>query len=103
MPEETIEKIFTEVPFPGWALEHAAVTETSLMMYFAPELCHLEKMDENAAAVPLPYFRYPLKKDDVPSSGALASAYSSSAEKGKMIVDVVLSELVKICDKEFNK
>ena len=48
------------------------------------------------------YFRYPLKKDDVPESGALASCAYSSAEKGKVIVDKVLPELVNICKKEFN-
>ena len=32
MPAEIIDKVFDEVPFPGWAFEHAAVTETSLMM-----------------------------------------------------------------------
>ncbi len=36
MSPDVIDKVFDEVPFPGWALEHAAVTETSLMMYFAP-------------------------------------------------------------------
>ena len=54
---------------------------------------------ENAKA--LPYFRYPLYKNDVPESGALASANSSSAERGKIIVDSVIPELVKICQKEF--
>lgn len=49
----------------------------------------------------LPYFRYPLKKGDVPESGALASSVSSSAERGKIIVDSVVPELVKICKKEF--
>lgn len=34
MSPDIIDKVFDEVPFPGWALEHAAVTETSLMMYF---------------------------------------------------------------------
>ena len=44
MPAEIIDKVFDEVPFPGWAFEHAAVTETSLMMAFAPELVHEERM-----------------------------------------------------------
>lgn len=33
--------------------------------------------------------------------GALASANSSSAERGKIIVDSVIPELVRICQKEF--
>ena len=100
LSEEVIEKIFDQVPFPGWAFEHAAVTETSLMMYFAPQLCHLERMAEAEPAEALPYFRYPLKKGDVPETGALASAYSSSSEKGEQIVAAVIPELVNICRKE---
>ena len=101
MPEDVIDKVFDEVPFPGWAFEHAAVTETSLMMYFAPELVHFERAVEAPPTEALPYFRYPLKKGDVPESGALASSLSSSAERGKIIVDSVIPELVKICTKEF--
>lgn len=101
MPENVIGQVFDEVPFPGWAFEHAAVTETSLMMYFAPELVHFDRAVEAPPTVALPYFRYPLYKDDVPESGALASSVSSSAERGKLIVDAVIPELVKICKKEF--
>ena len=54
-----------------------------------------------ANAKALPYFRYPLYKGDVPESGALASANSSSAQRGMIIVDSVIPELVKICHKEF--
>lgn len=70
------------------------------MMYFAPQLCHLERMAEAEPAEALPYFRYPLKKGDVPETGALASAYSSSSEKGEQIVAAVIPELVNICRKE---
>ncbi|MFR3557113.1 MAG: creatininase, partial [Paraclostridium sordellii] len=44
MSPDVIDKVFDEVEFPGWALEHAAVTETSLMMYFAPELVREDKI-----------------------------------------------------------
>ena len=43
----------------------------------------------------------PLYKGDVPESDALASANSSSAQRGMIIVDSVIPELVKICHKEF--
>ncbi len=101
MSQDVIDEVFNEVPFPGWAFEHAAVTETSLMMYFKPELVHFENNVEAGETEALPYFRYPLYKGDVPETGALASAKSSSAEKGKFIVDSVIHELVKICEKEF--
>lgn len=40
MSQDVIDEVFNEVPFPGWAFEHAAVTETSLMMYFKPEIVY---------------------------------------------------------------
>ena len=94
-------KVFDEVPFPGWAFEHAAVTETSLMMAFAPELVHEERMVDTQGATPCPYHIYPVPKDAVPPTGVLAPARSSSAARGQLIIDSVLDELVKICDKEF--
>ena len=63
MPAEIIDKVFDEVPFPGWAFEHAAVTETSLMMAFAPELVHEERMVDTQGATPCPYHIYPVPKD----------------------------------------
>ena len=101
MPHRVIDEIFNEVPFPGWAFEHAAITETSLMMYFAPELVHEERMIDEKGAEPKPYHKYPIDKDAVPANGVLATAKTSSAAKGKVIVDAVLTELVDIVEKVF--
>jgi len=101
MPEDVIDRIFDEVPFPGWALEHAAVTETSLMMYFAPELVHEERIIDTHGATPCVYFKYPIDKNAIPETGVLASAKSSSAKKGKIIVDEVIPNLVKIVNTVF--
>lgn len=101
MPEDVIDKVFDEVPFPGWAFEHAAVTETSLMMYFAPELVHFERAVEAPPTVALPYFRYPLKKDDVPESGALASSVSSSAARGKSLWTESFQSWLKFARRNF--
>lgn len=101
MPADIIDQVFDEVPFPGWAFEHAAVTETSLMMAFAPELVHEDRMVDAKGATPCPYHIYPVPKDAVPPTGILAPAKSSSAERGQIIIDSVLEELVKIVKKEF--
>jgi len=98
---DVIDKVFDEVPFPGWALEHAAVTETSLMMYFAPELVREDKIIDTENATPATYYRYPIEKDIVPETGILASAKSSSAERGKIIVDNVVPNIVKIVEEAF--
>ncbi len=101
MSPDVIDKVFDEVPFPGWALEHAAVTETSLMMYFAPELVREDKILDTENASPATYFRYPIEKDIVPETGILASAKSSSAARGKIIVDDVIPNIVKIVKEAF--
>lgn len=103
MPEDIIDKVFDEVPFPGWAFEHAAVTETSLMMAFAHELVHEDRMVDTQGATPCPYHIYPVPDGAVPKTGVLAPARSFTAARGQLIIDSVLDELVKICKKEFNK
>lgn len=90
MSPDLIDEIFDTVPFPGWALEHAAVTETSLMMYLAPELVREHKITERANAVPEICYRYPIDRNSIPADGCLASAQSSTAEKGRKIVEDVI-------------
>ena len=98
--QNTIDKIFDEVEFPGWALEHAAITETSLILKFKPELVHMDKLiDEKIEEVPT-YQVYPIPKDLVPKSGLLSIGRTSSAAKGELIVDEALSKMVEIVNKE---
>lgn len=101
LTDAVVDQIFDTVPFPGWALEHAAITETSLMMYLAPDLVFEDKMIEEDGATPLPYFKYPIVKGMVPDSGLLATARSSSSQKGKLITDEALKAFVEISKKEF--
>lgn len=99
--QNTIDKIFDEVEFPGWALEHAAITETSLILKFRPDLVHMDRLvDEKIEEVPT-YQVYPIPKDLVPSSGLLSIGRTSSAEKGQLIVEEALSEMINIIKKEF--
>lgn len=100
LPNTLIDKIFDEVPFPGWALEHAAITETSLMMYFAPELVLADKIIDSKTE-PCAYHKYPIDKSTIPATGVLATAKSSTAAKGKLIVDTVLDKLEEIVDLAF--
>ena len=96
MPSSIIDKIFDEVPFPGWAFEHAAITETSLMLLFAEHLVRMDKIIDIKGASPVPYQKYPINKNIIPSSGVLATAKTSSKEKGQIIVDSVVPILTNI-------
>lgn len=101
LSQEVIDKVFEDVPFPGWASEHAAITETSLMMYLAPELVREDAIPAETGFSPIPYHKYPIVKGMVPDSGALASAKGSSAEKGRIITEAAVEEFVRIAKENF--
>ena len=102
LDQKTVDEIFKDVPFPGWALEHAAITETSLMMYLEPDLVRTELMPTEVKAQALPYSVYPARHDLVPDCGVLAAPVGSTKEKGKLIVDKAIEGFIKIFKKEFN-
>ena len=100
LSQETIDKVFDVIPFPGWAFEHAAITETSLMMYLAPELVREENMSDEMGAKPSAYAKYPIVHGMVPDSGILAPSVSSTYEKGKLMTDEAISSFIAIVKKE---
>ncbi len=85
LTERITEKLF-EGSFISWEVEHAAVMETSVMMYLHPDLVHLDQIPDHPPAVFPGYDMYPSDTSLVPSSGALSSAKLASAEKGEMVV-----------------
>ncbi len=100
LPQEVIEQVFAQSTFPGWALEHAAVTETSLMAYLAPELVRLDKLPVVEGFVPPTYIRVPNKPTDIPSHGALADASAADAAKGQLLFNAAVAGIVEICATE---
>lgn len=99
---DMINRVFDEVPFPGWALEHAAITETSLMMYFAPGMVRTDWMEDVEPAVPGFCYQYPIDRNSIPASGVLATARSSSAEKGKWIAEDAVSNITAYLKEAFS-
>lgn len=96
-----IPKVWDEVPFPGWELEHAAILETSAMLYYAPELVDLSQCrDEGVDGLPK-FSVFPARADLVPAYGGLATARTSSVEKGKLMVENALDTLEGIVRREF--
>lgn len=101
LDQGTVDKIFCDVPFPGWAFEHAAITETSLMMYLRPDLVRTDLIPEDVKATALPYTVYPPYEGMVPACGSLAPSKGSSADKGKLIVDKALDAFCDIVKQQF--
>jgi creatinine amidohydrolase len=97
---ETLAQIFPE-GFPGYALEHAAVMETSLMLHFHPDLVDLAALPDDKPADFPPYDMYPTRTAWVPCSGVLSPAGGGSAEKGALLAaDYIEGVTAAIC-KEF--
>ena len=99
--QPVMDQVFDEVPFPGWALEHAAIAETSMTLYFKPELVHMDRLVEDGVEEELTYNVYPAPKGIVPETGLLATARTSTAEKGKLLAEDIAKKYVEIVKKEF--
>src|SRR3984957_9109079 len=90
--EKTLASVFP-AGFPGFALEHAAVIETSMMLHFHPELVQLAQIPDEPPANFPPYETYPAHTEWVPASGVLSSARGATLEKGVLITDEVLARI----------
>ena len=99
---DVLPKIFDEVEFAGWELEHAAIVETSAMMFFAPDLVNEELfLDEGLENLPRCH-SFPVRPGLLPDSGNLHTPRTSSAEKGRLIVEDVIRNLKKMTVEEFS-
>jgi creatinine amidohydrolase len=98
--QETLEEFFPN-GFPGLDLEHAAVLETSLMLYLFPDLVHMDKLPDDVPAEFPPYDLYPPNPDWVPPSGALSVAEGSSAEIGRRLTEESVELCVSALRREF--
>ncbi|MDN0076331.1 creatininase [Crenobacter sp. SG2303] len=97
---ETLTKVFPD-GFPGYALEHAAVMETSMSLYLHPHLVRLEKLPDDPPADFPPYDVYPLNPAWTPASGVLSPAHGASADKGKNLIDEYVQRIATALKDEF--
>jgi len=97
-----VDKLFTEAGFPGWDTEHAAITETSLMLYFSPELVREDKIIDDQSERKPTYSIFPPPDDIIPKSGVLYKATYASREKGEELAKHILDKIVKIVSDELS-
>jgi creatinine amidohydrolase len=88
--EDTIREIYP-YGFPGWAVEHGGVLETSLMLHLYPHLVDMSKVVDQEPATFPPYDFFPVKPEWTPCSGCLSSAKPASAQKGKLLFEVCVN------------
>jgi creatinine amidohydrolase len=87
--------------FPGLALEHAAVIETSLWLYLEPSAVHLDRMVADAPDRHPPYDVLPIDTTMTTASGSLSSPFGADASKGEMLTRRTIGHLIDILDREF--
>ena len=98
--EERIREIYPG-EFPGWDLEHAATTETSLMLALDPDsVRHARVLDERMDHVP-PYAVFPQPRDLVPRSGVMSRATPASLELGEALLETVVLGFEDLFEREF--
>ena len=96
-----IDELFAEAGFPGWDVEHAAITETSLMQYFAPELVREGKILDDQSERKPTYSIFPPPDDTFPKSGVPYKATFASREKGEKLAKQVAGTIVQLVRLEF--
>lgn len=99
LTETTLASVFP-AGFPGFALEHAAVIETSLMLHYHPELVRLDLLPDDGPADFPPYDVYPTRQHWVPLSGVLSSAKGASAGKGAQMAAEVARRMAEAVEHE---
>lgn len=100
LTEATLAQVFPD-GFPGFALEHAAIIETSLMLHYHPSLVRVDLIPDDGPADFPPYDVYPSRRHWVPLSGVLSSARGSDAEKGRLIAEEVAQRLADAVQARF--
>ena len=100
-PEAVPDEIFTD-GLPGFALEHAALIETSMMLALHPQLVAMDKLPDDGPACFSVHDCYPQDGRGVPASGVLASAAGASTEKGEKIIAAICEHMAQALQTEFS-
>ncbi|MEZ5571031.1 MAG: creatininase [Halioglobus sp.] len=93
-PETVLDAVF-DGNFPGYDLEHAALIETSMMLYWQPELVRVDKIPQNDIARFEKFDSFPQDGKGVPPSGVLAPARGASAAKGQLIIENTVTAITE--------
>jgi creatinine amidohydrolase len=98
--EGTITRLYPD-GFPGMALEHGGVMETSLMLALHPHLVDMSKAVDFPDPTFPPYDLFPLNPDWVPPAGNLSSALRATEDKGKEMLRVAVEGITAATREEF--
>jgi creatinine amidohydrolase len=80
--------------FPGWALEHAAHLETSLLLAIRPDLVRRDAIARDGVSDLPPYDIYPQPAGLIPASGVLSDPTRGSSDAGDLLLADAVDGLV---------
>ncbi|MFM7447778.1 MAG: creatininase [Leptolyngbyaceae cyanobacterium] len=100
LTQDILNQVFPD-GFPGFALEHAAVIETSLMAHYYPKLVRLDLIPDVPPVEFPSYDVFPLRPEWVPASGVLSSAKAATAEKGGRMANHITRGIAAAIGQEF--
>lgn len=97
--EDTMNFLYPD-GFPGWGVEHAAMFETSMMLYIAPELVLMDRGKDSEIEDKTFYDVLPIKSSHTTESGSLWKVSTATRQKGERIWNELLKTLVSVIKKE---
>lgn len=100
--ETLIQEVFGDA-WPGWEAEHAALTETSLMLAFHPGLVRSDRITDDRAPRTLPYKVFPQPEVVRPPSGIYASAAAATAAIGERLAAHIVQGLAGVLREWFGQ
>jgi len=101
--DESDLKVIFGKDWKGWMDEHAALVETSLMMFMAPELVRQKKIVDDQRKSPFEFRVFPWDIANYPPSGVFSRTSGASRERGERLIKLVLKELNKLIGMQFTE
>jgi len=93
--EEMRDEIARQAGIERWEDDHAAMTETSLMQYFAPDLVREEAMVDEVADRRVGYTIFPTPSDLTTESGLMYSVEHASRDIGEKLAEQITGALIE--------
>lgn len=87
----------------GWVDEHAALVETSLIMFIAPELVRQGKIVNDDRRSQFEFRVFPWDIANYPPSGIFSKTLGSTRERGERLIKLVSNELNRLIEIQFTE
>jgi creatinine amidohydrolase len=93
--EELRDEICREAGLERWEDDHAALTETSLVLYLAPELVRKDAMHDETARRRVAYSIFPTPQDLITESGLMYKVSMATPEIGERLVGQIVAAMAE--------